>query len=80
MRPLQLLLPGLAGLTALLSGFADHQWTWFDWHATCMLIAWIGIMGNAVLIKKRGGYENTKTHAWLMFLAVFIIMIGQYIR
>ncbi len=43
---------------------------WFTWHPICMLVAFVGMAGNAFLIKKIGGYDNTKLHGYMMIFAV----------
>ena len=42
-------------------------WTWFSWHPFMMMVGFVVFAGNAVLLKKIGGYENTKMHGMLMF-------------
>jgi hypothetical protein len=41
------------------------KFAWFSWHPLFMLLSFITLAGNAALIKKVGGYENTKLHVSL---------------
>lgn len=38
---------------------------WFSYHPPAMIISFVALAGNAALIKKVGGYENTKIHVRL---------------
>ena len=39
-----------------------RTWIWFNWHPLSMIAAFILFASFATLIKKIGGYENTKLH------------------
>ena len=52
--------------------------TAFSWHPACMALAFVSLAGNAALIKKKGGYANTKTHGNLMCAAVLLAIGGYY--
>lgn len=69
----------IAGIAAALYGFQAKEWTWFSWHPFCMMIAFVCIAGNAALIKKIGGYSNTKLHGNLMFVGAIIAGFGWYV-
>ena len=38
------------------------KWIWFSWHPLGMVVAFVTLAGNAALIKKVKGYDNTKIH------------------
>ena len=44
-----------------------------------MLIAFVALAGNASLIKKVGGYSNTKIHGYLMGAATALGCFGYYV-
>jgi hypothetical protein len=44
-----------------------------------MMMAFITIAGNAILIKKIGGYENTRNHGYLMGIATALGLFGWYV-
>ena len=44
-----------------------------------MLIAFVALAGNASLIKKVGGYNNTKLHGYLMGAATVLGCFGYYV-
>lgn len=54
-------------------------WTWFNWHPLFMLIGFVALAGNAALIKKIGGYENTKAHGIMMWGAVAAASFAWYV-
>ena len=66
-------------LAGLYVGFLHGQWSWFSWHPMSMLIGFVTLAGNATLIKKIGGYENTKLHGYLMSTALAIAFFGWYV-
>jgi hypothetical protein len=66
----------LGGLTI---GNVFGEWVWFSWHPMCMLLAYVSLAGNAALIKKIGGYENTKTHGYMMSGAIALASLGFYV-
>ena len=43
------------------------------------MISFVAIAGNAILIKKIGGYDNTKTHGYLMGIATVLGLFGWYV-
>ena len=53
--------------------------TWFMWHPILMIIAYVPLALNAILIKKVGGYQNTKTHGILMFLSTLLTIGSLYV-
>jgi cytochrome b-561 len=55
------------------------KWSWFSYHPLFMLIGFVACAGNAVLLKKVGGYENTKNHGLLMGLALVCALFGWYV-
>lgn len=66
----------LGGLyTATLPG----KWVWFSWHPLFMVISFVTLAGNATLLKKIGGYENTKLHGTLMGLAITSAAFAWYV-
>lgn len=56
-----------------------YGWSWFSWHPLFMILSFVTLAGNAVLIKKVGGYENTKMHGNLMFIAVILAGFAWYV-
>ncbi|KAF4688723.1 hypothetical protein FOZ60_002459 [Perkinsus olseni] len=52
---------------------------WFYWHPFLMLIGTVPVATSAVLIKKIGGYYNTKTHGFLLFLTLTLFVGGLYV-
>ena len=54
-------------------------WVWFSWHPLSMMLAFLGATGASVLMKKRGGYENTKIHGSLMAGALAVAFFGLYV-
>ena len=44
-----------------------------------MLVAFVALAGNASLIKKVGGYNNTKMHGYLMGAAIALGSFGYYV-
>jgi len=59
-----------------------YSWTggsWFTQHPISMIIAFVGLAANATLIKKIGGYENTKTHGIMMVGATLVAAYGFYV-
>jgi hypothetical protein len=72
-----LLMYGLIG--GLTIGTFPGKWIWFSWHPLCMLLAYVSLAANASLIKKIGGYENTKMHGYMMSGAIAIASFGFYV-
>ena len=60
----------------LMSG---KDWKWFDYHPIAMAISFIMLSGLATLLKKIGGYENTKTHGVLFSVATALGGFGLYV-
>ena len=73
--PLVLYSIAAAGYVYSLSG----KWVWFHWHPLCMLLGFVALAGNASLIKKIGGYENTKTHGIMMSAAIAVSSFAWYV-
>lgn len=44
-----------------------------------MTLGFVGMMGNAAIIKKLGGYRNTKIHGNLAIAGLFLSFAGLYI-
>eukprot|EP00591_Stephanopyxis_turris_P002071 CAMPEP_0195523422 /NCGR_PEP_ID=MMETSP0794_2-20130614/22601_1 /TAXON_ID=515487 /ORGANISM="Stephanopyxis turris, Strain CCMP 815" /LENGTH=196 /DNA_ID=CAMNT_0040653423 /DNA_START=163 /DNA_END=753 /DNA_ORIENTATION=+ len=69
----------------VLAGYlAGHQpsgagWRFFSYHPFLMTIGFITFMGNAALVKKRGGYVNTKRHAILSGLGFACALGGWFV-
>lgn len=68
-------------LLALVVGLypALNKWAWFHWHPLLMMLAFIALAGNAALVKKVPGKENTKLHANLMFGSLLLGAMGYYV-
>lgn len=56
-----------------------YNWVWFSWHPISMIASFVALSGNAVLIKKIGGYENTKKHGLLMLMATVVALFAWYV-
>jgi len=54
-------------------------WRFFSYHPMLMTLGWILCMGNASLVKKLGGYSNTKTHGILAFVGSTLSWLGFYV-
>jgi hypothetical protein len=52
---------------------------WFFWHPLLMIVAYVPLALIAVLIKKIGGYGNTKTHGIIMFIATLFTAASFYV-
>lgn len=55
------------------------KYIWFSFHPIAMIISFILLASNAVLLKKIGGYENTKTHGLLFGMAIAVAAFGWYV-
>ena len=55
------------------------EWTWFNLHPLVMSLAFVPLSGMATLLKKIGGYENTKTHGLLLSLSAWLAGFGLYV-
>ena len=56
-----------------------YNWIWYSWHPISMLLSFVAFGGNAILIKKIGGYENTKKHGYLMVLGSVLAAFAWYV-
>ena len=56
-----------------------YTWIWYSWHPISMISSFVALAGNAVLIKKIGGYENTKKHGLLMLTATVLAIFAWYV-
>lgn len=78
----KMLVGPIVAYTVLAAGYLAYlpgKWIWFSWHPIAMIVAFIGLASNSFLIKKIGGYANTKTHAALMFIAIAVALFGWYV-
>ena len=64
-----------AGYVASMPG----KWIWFSWHPLTMIVSFVLLAANATLLKRIGGYNNTKLHGILMFCAIIIALFGWYV-
>ena len=75
--------PSLVVFSLAATGFVGYvklgSWKWFSYHPTAMLLAYVAIAGNATLLKKIGGKENTERHGVLMGLATALALFGWYV-
>lgn len=55
------------------------KWIWFSWHPLAMTVSFIVLAANAALIKRIGGYNNTKLHGYLMITATVLSLFGWYV-
>jgi hypothetical protein len=55
------------------------EWKWFNYHPLAMAFAFVPLSSIAVLLKKIGGYENTKTHGILLSISTFSSFFGLYV-
>ena len=69
----------LGGFYLCVAGKSTFNWTWFNWHPFLMLLSFVSVSANAALIKKIGGYENTKMHGNLMWVATFLATFAWYV-
>jgi hypothetical protein len=56
-----------------------ENWTWFNYHPLFMAIAVVPVSSLAVLTKKIGGYDNTKSHGNLLLLSFIASSFGLYV-
>jgi hypothetical protein len=54
-------------------------WSFFSWHPFLMITGFIGILGSSAIIKKQGGYTNTKLHAILSSTGLMMAFGGLYV-
>lgn len=57
----------------------DAGWRFFSYHPLLMTVGFVGMMGNAVLVKKLGGYKNTKLHGYLTAAGLLMVLCGGYV-
>ena len=55
------------------------EYKWFSFHPVAMLLGFVCLASNAIMIKKIGGYENTKMHGILFFTALACAFFGWYV-
>lgn len=65
----------------LIAGFQPDGagWRFFSYHPLLMTAGFVGMMGNAAIIKKLGGYSNTKLHGNLAMGGLFLALGGFYV-
>ena len=80
-RSIGLLLTAFAIIFGVYASYVKlgYTWIWYSWHPISMITSFVALAGNAVLIKKVGGYENTKKHGYLMVLATILAAFGWYV-
>ena len=54
-------------------------WRYFSWHPFLMITGFIAMMGVSALIKKKGGYVNTKLHGMISSAGTFMVFGGLYV-
>lgn len=59
--------------------FGGWKWSWFSYHPMSMLLGFVALAGNATLIKKIGGKDNTNLHGYLMSVATVLAGFGFYV-
>ena len=52
---------------------------WWHAHPVAMLLCFVYLVGQAVTLKKVGGYDNTKMHGYVMFIASIVAAFGAYV-
>eukprot|EP00816_Leptocylindrus_hargravesii_P008414 CAMPEP_0196814382 /NCGR_PEP_ID=MMETSP1362-20130617/42927_1 /TAXON_ID=163516 /ORGANISM="Leptocylindrus danicus, Strain CCMP1856" /LENGTH=190 /DNA_ID=CAMNT_0042190973 /DNA_START=56 /DNA_END=628 /DNA_ORIENTATION=+ len=79
-KPLIIATPILAAAFGYLAGLQPTgEWRWFSWHPFLMVLAFVGFMGSGSMIKKMGGYTNTKVHGILGSLGTMCALGGFYV-
>jgi len=58
---------------------SQSGWSFFSWHPFLMITGFIGMLGSSAIIKKRGGYANTKLHAILSSTGLMMAFGGLYV-
>lgn len=58
--------------------FNKKGYVWFSWHFIMMITGFVLLPGLAFIIKKAGGYTNTKNHGYLMALSTLMVCFGEY--
>lgn len=70
----------LYGIAAgLYAGMPGGNWSWFSYHPFSMMVSMFSLSASAAIVKKRGGYENTKLHGTLMLVATLLAGFGWYV-
>lgn len=64
-----------AGYTAYLPG----KIIWYSFHPFFMIIGFVPLLINAVLLKKIGGYDNTKLHGILLTVSTLCAGFAFYV-
>jgi len=64
---------------AIYSAYLPGKLIWFSYHPFFMILSFIAIVSNALLIKKIGGYDNTKLHGYMMTSALFMALFALYV-
>ena len=54
------------------------KWSWFHWHPLMMALGSVLAL-NASLVKKIGGYLNTKYHGNIMLMSTALMGVGFYV-
>lgn len=71
--------PAIYGvLVGIYAGAPGGSWKWFSYHPASMMVSFVSLSVSAAIIKKRGGYENTKIHGTLMAVATALAAFGWY--
>jgi uncharacterized membrane protein len=80
-RTIGILLTLFALFTGLYSSYykTGYNWIWYSWHPISMITSFVALAGNAVLIKKIGGYDNTMKHGYLMAIATVLASFAWYV-
>mmetsp|Transcript_15108 Transcript_15108/g.19749 ORF Transcript_15108/g.19749 Transcript_15108/m.19749 type:complete len:191 (+) Transcript_15108:105-677(+) len=73
--------PWFAAIAGFMSGLqpAGVEWRWFSFHPLLMTMGFVGMMANGIMVKKLGGYVNTKIHAKLSLAGMFMALGGLYV-
>lgn len=67
--------PILAIFALLAALLVTPTWpTWFWYHPAAMLVGYVGLMGNAVLVKKIGGASTTYITIYIYIIDVSYII------
>lgn len=67
-------------VTAYLA-YLPKKWPliWFSWHPILSTLAFVPFATHAVLLKKVGGYENTKMHGIIMSISTILAGFAFYV-
>ena len=66
-------------IASIYAAYLPGTLIWFSWHPFFMIISFIMITSNAILIKKIGGYDNTKYHSYMMLAVVCFASFAWYV-